>query len=382
MTAPAPIPFNRPAVTGKEMHYISEAMHRYGWIAGEYEFTQRCNDWFREKLGRPGFFLTSSCTHALEIAALMLDLQPGDEIIMPSFTFVATATAFVLRGAVPVFVDIRPDTMNIDEKLIEAAITPRTRAIVVVHYGGVACAMDTIMELARKHNIPVIEDAAHGVMAAYKGQTLGTFGTFGTYSFHETKNYTSGEGGGIIVNEERHIPRVQIIRQKGTNRTQFLAGEVDKYTWVDIGSSYLMSDLNAAYLYAQLEHAEIINLRRLALWQRYRESFHDLAAAGKIVLPVIPEGCAHNAHLFYLKLRDKDERTRLIAHLKEAGIAAVFHYIPLHSSPAGMKFGRMHGDDRYTTTEAERLLRLPLYYNLSDTDHSRVIDCVLEFFKC
>jgi dTDP-4-amino-4,6-dideoxygalactose transaminase len=375
-----PIPFNRPAVTGKETHYIGEAMHRYGWLAGDYHFTEACSAWFHEKLDRECVLLTSSCTHAIEMAALLLEIQPGDEVIMPSFTFVSTATAFVLRGAVPVFVDIRPDTMNMDETLVEAAITLKTRAIVAMHYGGVACEMDTLMAIAARHGIDVVEDAAHGLMAGYKGRMLGTIGRFGTYSFHETKNYTSGEGGAFVVNDPRDSARARIIRQKGTNRAAFLAGEVDKYTWVDTGSSYVMSELNAAYLLAQLEHAEIINQRRLALWNRYYQAFLPLLEAGRVTLPTIPAECSHNAHLFYLKLKDKEERSRLIAFLKQAHISAVFHYIPLHSSPAGMRFGRMHGADNFTARESERLLRLPLFYNLADVDQERVIARVSAFF--
>ncbi|MGP4132508.1 dTDP-4-amino-4,6-dideoxygalactose transaminase [Pantoea tagorei] len=325
--------------------------------------------------------LTPSCTASLEMAALLIDLQPGDEVIMPSYTFVSTANAFVLRGATIVFVDIRPDTLNIDESKIEAAITEKTRAIVPVHYAGVACEMDAIMALAAKHQLWVIEDAAQGVMSRYKGRALGTIGHIGCFSFHETKNYTAGgEGGATLINDAALVERAEIIREKGTNRSQFFRGQVDKYTWRDIGSSYLMADLQAAYLWAQLEAAERINQQRLRLWQRYYDALQPLAAQGRIQLPSLPAHCEHNAHMFYIKLRDSDDRQALISWMKEAEILTVFHYIPLHSSPAGERFGRFQGEDRFTTAESERLLRLPLFYNLTDNNQKTVISSLLSFF--
>ncbi len=311
---------------------------------------------------------------------LLSDLKPGDEVIMPSFTFVSTADAFVLRGAVPVFVDIRPDTMNIDEKLIEAAVTKRTKAIVPVHYAGVACEMDTIMEIADKYHLAVIEDAAQGIMASYKGQALGTIGNFGCFSFHETKNYSMGEGGALLIRDQKDVEEAEIIREKGTNRSKYYRGQIDKYTWMNYGSSYLPSDMNAAYLYAQLEIADDINEARLALWNRYYENLEPLAGAGKVELPVVPEGCVHNAHMFYLKAADLDERTALIAYLKEKGIMSVFHYIPLHTAPAGKRFGRFHGTDRYTTKESERLARLPMYYGLSGDEVDYICDMIKQFY--
>jgi dTDP-4-amino-4,6-dideoxygalactose transaminase len=324
--------------------------------------------------------LTTSCTHATELAALLADIKPGDEVIMPSYTFVSTADAFVLRGAVPVFVDIRPDTMNIDEKLIEAAVTEKTRAIVPVHYAGVACEMDTIMDIAARHHLAVIEDAAQGIMSSYKGRALGTIGDFGCFSFHETKNYSMGEGGALLIRDEKNVEEAEIIREKGTNRSKFYRGQIDKYTWVNYGSSYLPSDMNAAYLYAQLEIADQINEARLALWNRYYEKLSPLQEAGRIELPVIPEGCVHNAHMFYIKAKDIEERTALIKRLKEKEILSVFHYIPLHTAPAGLKFARFHGEDRYTTRESERLLRLPMYYGLKEEQVDYICECVQGFY--
>lgn len=332
-------------------------------------------------MGAAKVLLTTSCTHATEMAALLSHIQPGDEVIMPSYTFVSTADAFVLRGAVPVFVDIRPDTMNIDETLIEAAITERTRAIVPVHYAGVACEMDTIMDIARRYRLTVIEDAAQGVMSAYKGQALGTIGDFGCYSFHETKNYSMGEGGALLIKDSAKAEEAEIIREKGTNRSKFFRGQIDKYTWVDAGSSYLPSELNAAYLWAQLEKAEEINNNRLAAWNYYQQALQPLEERGRIQLPVIPQGCVHNAHMFYIKVKDLQERTAFIEYLKKNEIGAVFHYIPLHSSPAGCRFGRFHGEDRYTTSESERLVRLPMYYNLSEDEQGYIVDKIMEFFK-
>ncbi|WP_277966867.1 dTDP-4-amino-4,6-dideoxygalactose transaminase [Pantoea trifolii] len=374
------IPFNAPPIVGSEVEYMQSAMAS-GKLCGDGGFTRRCQQWMEQHFGSKKVLLTPSCTASLEMAALLIDLQPGDEVIMPSYTFVSTANAFVLRGATIVFVDVRPDTLNIDETLIEAAITPKTRAIVPVHYAGVACEMDSIMELAAKHKLYVIEDAAQGVMSQYKGRALGTIGHIGCFSFHETKNYTAGgEGGATLINDAKLVDRAEIIREKGTNRSQFFRGQVDKYTWRDIGSSYLMADLQAAYLWAQLEAAEQINQQRLRLWQRYYDALQPLAAAGRIELPVVPKNCRHNAHMFYIKLRDSDDRQALINWMKEAEILTVFHYIPLHSSPAGERFGRFHGDDAFTTRESERLLRLPLFYNLSDNNQRTVISSLLSFF--
>ncbi|EMH7335166.1 dTDP-4-amino-4,6-dideoxygalactose transaminase [Serratia bockelmannii] len=374
------IPFNAPPVVGTELEYMQAAMSS-GKLCGDGGFTRRCQQWMEQRFGSAKVLLTPSCTASLEMAAILLDIQPGDEVIMPSFTFVSTANAFVLRGAKVVFVDLRPDTMNIDETKIEAAITDKTRAIVPVHYAGVACEMDTIMALAKKHNLFVVEDAAQGVMSTYKGKALGTIGHIGCFSFHETKNYTAGgEGGATLVNDPALIDRAEVIREKGTNRSQFFRGQVDKYTWRDIGSSYLMSDLQAAYLWGQLEVAERINQRRLSLWQKYYDSFLPLAQAGRIELPTVPADCEHNAHMFYIKLRDIEERTAFIDYLKEAEIMTVFHYIPLHACPAGEQFGRFAGEDRYTSQESERLVRLPLFYNLSDANQRTVINSILSFF--
>ncbi|MBD5511118.1 MAG: dTDP-4-amino-4,6-dideoxygalactose transaminase [Lachnospiraceae bacterium] len=371
--------FNVPPYTGKEAEYIAQAVQNQK-ICGDGEFTKKCNKWIEEKTGTKKCLLTTSCTHATELAALLLDIKPGDEVIMPSYTFVSTADAFVLRGAVPVFVDIRPDTMNIDDKLIEDAITDRTKAIVPVHYAGVSCEMDTIMDIAGRHNLYVVEDAAQGIMSSYKGQALGTFGEFGCFSFHETKNYSMGEGGALLIRDESFVERAEIIREKGTNRSQYYRGQVDKYRWVDFGSSYLPSDMNAAYLYAQLEVAEAINDARLAVWNRYYENLTPLAESGRIELPVVPEGCVHNAHMFYIKAADMEERTALINFLKENDILSVFHYIPLHTAPAGQKFGRFHGEDRFTTRESERLLRLPMYYKLTPDDADYISGKVKEFY--
>ena len=374
------IPFNAPPVVGTEVDYMQSAMAS-GKLCGDGGFTRRCQQWMEQHFGSKKVLLTPSCTASLEMAALLIDIQPGDEVIMPSYTFVSTANAFVLRGATIVFVDVRPDTLNIDETQIEAAITPKTRAIVPVHYAGVACEMDTIMALAAKHQLYVIEDAAQGVMSQYKGRALGTIGHIGCFSFHETKNYTAGgEGGATLINEAKLIERAEIIREKGTNRSQFFRGQVDKYTWRDIGSSYLMADLQAAYLWAQLEAAEPINQKPLRLWQNYYDALQPLAASGRIALPAVPASCRHNAHMFYLKLRDSEDRQALINWMKEAEILTVFHYIPLHSSPAGTRFGRFHGTDAFTTRESERLLRLPLFYNLSDNNQRTVISSLLSFF--
>lgn len=373
------IRFNVPPYVGKETEYMKEAIDSHK-ICGDGEFTKRCNAWIEEHTGTAKALLTTSGTQALEMAALLSDIQPGDEVILPSYTFVSTANAFVLRGAKLVFVDIRPDTMNIDEKLIEDAITDKTRAIVPVHYAGVGCEMDTIMDIAKRHNLVVVEDAAQGVNAFYKGRALGNIGDYGCFSFHETKNYSMGEGGAILINRPEQIEDAEIIREKGTDRSRFFRGQVDKYTWVNIGSSFLPSDINAAYLMAQLEMANEINENRLQSWARYNEGLQDLAQEGVIELPYIPEECAHNAHMFYIKTKDMEERKALISYLKERDIAAVFHYVPLHSAPAGLRFGRFHGEDRYTTKESERLLRLPMYYNLSESDQQKVIDAVHGFY--
>lgn len=374
------ISFNRPPFVGKETEYIKEAVEKNGMICGDGPFTKKCSQWMKERFQTKNVLLTTSCTHALEMAAFLADIQPGDEVIMPSYTFVSTADAFVLRGATCVFVDIRPDTMNIDEKLIEDAITDKTRAIVPVHYAGVGCEMDTIMDIAKRHNLVVVEDAAQGVNAFYKGRALGSIGDYGCFSFHETKNYSMGEGGAILINRPEQIEDAEIIREKGTDRSRFFRGQVDKYTWVNIGSSFLPSDINAAYLMAQLEMADEINENRLQSWTRYNEGLQDLAQEGVIELPYIPEECTHNAHMFYIKTKDMEERKALISYLKERDIAAVFHYVPLHSAPAGLRFGRFHGEDRYTTKESERLLRLPMYYNLSESDQQKVIDAVHGFY--
>lgn len=374
------INFNVPPFTGKETEYIMEAVKAQK-ICGDGQFTKKCNTWLEEKTGSAKVLLTTSCTHATELAALLADVKAGDEVIMPSYTFVSTADAFVLRGAIPVFVDIRPDTMNIDETKIEEAVTDKTVGIVPVHYAGVACEMDTIMDIATRHNLWVIEDAAQGIMSTYKGKALGTFGEFGCFSFHETKNYSMGEGGALLIRDEKYIEDAEIIREKGTNRSKFYRGQIDKYTWVNYGSSYLPSDINAAYLWAQLEMAEEINDWRLRVWNCYYEALTPLAEAGKIELPTVPEGCVHNAHMFYIKAKDIDERTELEAFLKENGIWAVFHYIPLHSAPAGKKYGRFHGEDVYTTKESERLLRLPLYYGLKEEEVSYICDKVKEFYQ-
>lgn len=374
------INFNVPPYTGKEMEYISQCVENQK-ICGDGGFTKKCNAWLEQKTGTAKCLLTTSCTHATEMAALLADIKPGDEVIMPSYTFVSTANAFVLRGAVPVFVDIRPDTMNIDENLIEDAITEKTKAIAPVHYAGVSCEMDTIMAIAKKYNLIVIEDAAQGIMSTYKGQALGTFGEFGCFSFHETKNYSMGEGGALLIRDEKYIEDAEIIREKGTNRSKFHRGQVDKYTWMNQGSSYLPSDMNAAYLYAQLEMAEEINEQRLACWNGYYEELISLAEAGKIELPTIPEGCVHNAHMFYFKTKDIEERTEFINFMRENGVSPVFHYIPLHSAPAGLNFARFHGEDNYTTKESERLVRLPMYYKLTLDEVAYICEKVKAFYN-
>ena len=371
--------FNVAPQTGREEQHISKAIET-GRICGDGVYTKQCNQWIEEHTGAAGAYLTTSCTQALEMAALMADIQPGDEVILPSYTFVSTANAFALRGAQLVFVDIRPDTNNIDENLIEDAITEKTRAIVPVHYAGVGCEMDTIMEIAERHHLIVVEDAAQGVCASYKGRALGSIGDFGCFSFHETKNYSMGEGGAILIRDPEKTDAAEIIREKGTDRSRFLRGQVDKYSWVSIGSSYLPSDINAAYLWPQLEDAEVINQARLACWDAYYEQLQPLQERGLVELPVIPEECQHNAHMFYVKVADIEQRSALIAHLKENGVSAVFHYVPLHSAVAGRKYGRFHGEDRFTTKESERLLRLPMYYGLTGDDVSYVAETIRGFF--
>lgn len=373
------ISFNRPPFVGKETEYIKEAVEKNGMICGDGPFTKKCSQWMKERFQTKNVLLTTSCTHALEMAAFLADIQPGDEVIMPSYTFVSTADAFVLRGATCVFVDIRPDTMNIDETKIEEAITEKTKAIVPVHYAGVSCAMDEIMAIAKKYNLKVVEDAAQGVNAFYKGKALGTIGDFGCYSFHETKNYSMGEGGAILFPDDRYLEPAEILREKGTNRSQYFRGQIDKYTWVGYGSSYLPSDMNAAYLWAQLEEADKINDKRLSIWNFYHEELKELEDKGVLERPYIPEYATHNAHMYYIKVKDLRVRTKLLAYLKERGILSVFHYVPLHSATAGKKFGRFHGEDVYTTKESERLCRLPMYYSLSLEEAAEVVKALKEF---
>lgn len=375
------INFNEPVYLEKSMEYIKKAILINKRLNGDGEFCGLCADWLEKKFHAPKIMLTTSCTHGLEMASLLCDIQPGDEVIMPSYTFVSTAVAFVLRGARVKFVDIDPKTMNINANLIEYAITERTKVIVPVHYAGVGCDMDTIIDIAKRHNLLVVEDAAQAMMATYKGQYLGTIGDFGSYSFHETKNYTMGEGGTININNPAYIERGEIIREKGTNRSKFFRGEIDKYSWVDVGSSYLPSELNAAYLYAQLEVAEQINKKRLDLWDNYYNGLHDLQEQEYLELPYIPSECQHNAHMFYIKLKNLDQRTQMLDYLRKKGIYAVFHYVPLHSSKAGKEFGEFVGDDIYTTKESDRLLRLPMFYGLSMELSDYVIDCIHGFFR-
>ena len=373
------IDFNIAPYSGNEIEYMMQAVKNKK-ICGDGPFTKKCHQWFEERFGAQKVLLTTSGTTALEMATILCGLKEGDEVILPSYTFSSTATSIVLTGAKLVFVDIRPDTMNIDETKIEAAITDKTRAIMVVHYAGVACEMDTIMDIARRNNLKVIEDAAQGVMSTYKGRYLGTIGDFGCYSFHETKNYSMGEGGALVINHPEYNDRAEILREKGTNRAKFFRGQVDKYTWVDYGSSYLPSDLNAAYLYSQLEKADEINEKRLKIWNCYNEAFKNLQEAGELELSTIPDECVHNAHMYYIKLKDLKQRTEFLSYMRENGVCCVFHYIPLHSSSAGMRFGTFHGEDKYTTLESERLARLPMYYGMSEIDLKYVIKKTLEFF--
>jgi len=374
------IPFNTPPYTGDELKYIKESVVTHK-IAGDGKFTKLCTEWLEKRFNAKKLLLTTSCTSALDMSSILSGFSAGDEVILPSFTFSSTATSMILGGASLVFCDIRPDTMNIDENKIEAAITDRTRAIVAVHYAGVSCEMDTILDIARKYNLLVIEDAAQGVMSSYKGRALGTLGDFGCYSFHETKNYSMGEGGAILVNNDAYMERAEILREKGTNRSKFFRGEVDKYTWVDFGDSYLPSDINAAYLYAQLMHADEIYNDRMETYNAYLEALRPVADRGMIELQYIPDYCVHNAHMFYIKLKDLAERTRFINYMKERGICAVFHYVPLHSAPAGRKYGRFSGIDEHTTSESDRLVRLPMYYGLTPDDRETVIDTVLKYFR-
>lgn len=374
------IRFNVPPSVDGEMDNIKKAIESMH-ICGDGAFTQKCSEYLEKLTGTSKCLLTTSCTHALEMAALLCDIKEGDEVIMPSYTFVSTADAFVLRGATPVFVDIRPDTMNIDETLIEAAITEKTKAIAVVHYAGVACEMDVIMDIARRHHLKVVEDAAQAIMCTYKGKALGTIGDFGCFSFHETKNFSMGEGGAILIRDPEYIEKAEILREKGTDRSKYYRGQVDKYRWQNFGSSYLPSDINAAYLYSQFEVAETINQTRLDRFHQYYELLTPLMEAGKIELPMVPEGCEQSGHMFYIKTKDMEERTALIDFLKENDIMAVFHYIPLHTAPAGMKFGRFHGMDRYTTKESERLLRLPMFYQLTPEQVEYIAGKVKEFYE-
>jgi dTDP-4-amino-4,6-dideoxygalactose transaminase len=374
------IPFNVPPFIGTELDYVKQAIDAHK-ICGDGRFTKQCHAFLEERFGAQKALLTTSGTTALEMATLLCGLKKGDEVLVPSFTFSSTATSIVLTGATPVFIDVRPDTMNIDETRLEDAITDKTRAIMAVHYAGVACEMDTIMDIAARHNLKVIEDAAQGVMSSYKGRALGTIGDFGCYSFHETKNYSMGEGGALIIRDSVNNEDAEILREKGTDRARFFRGQVDKYTWVAYGSSYLPSDMNAAYLWAQLQEADKINDNRLAIWNTYSEAFAPLAESGRIEVPFIPEGCVHNAHMYYIKLRDLADRTAFIQHMKDRGIVTVFHYVPLHSSPAGSRFGRFHGEDRYTTNTFERLLRMPMYYGLTRDEVEFVCGKIAEFYK-
>ena len=373
------IPFNIPPQVGTELEYMKQAMAN-NKICGDGPFTKKCNAWLENRFGCQKVLLTTSGTTALEMAALLCSLQPGDEVILPSFTFSSTATAFVLAGAKLVFVDIRPDTKNIDERLIEAAITDRTRVICAMHYAGVACEMDTIMDIARRHNLLVVEDAAQAIMSAYKGRPLGTIGDFGCFSFHETKNYSMGEGGALLIRDAKYNEQAEILREKGTDRSRFLRGQVDKYTWVSYGSSYLPSDLNAAYLWGQLEAADQIYSDRMNSWNRYYELLKPLEEAGKLELPFIPGECTQNAHMFYIMTASLEERTALIAHMGKKGIGLVFHYIPLHNAPAGLKYGRFAGEDKYTTSLSDRLVRLPMYYGLAESDIDRVATEIRAFY--
>lgn len=374
------IPFNVPPVTGDELTYIKKVIENHK-LCGDGMFTKICHEWMEKRFGAQKVLLTTSGTTALDMALLLCDLKPGDEVILPSFTFSSTATAPVLAGAKLVFVDIRPDTMNIDETKIEAAITEKTKVIIAVHYAGVSCEMDTIMSIAHKYKLKVVEDAAQGVMSQYKGRALGTIGDFGCYSFHETKNYSMGEGGALLINNPIYNERAEILREKGTNRARFFRGQVDKYTWVDFGDSYLPSELNAAYLWGQLQHADEINDNRLKSWNEYNEAFKPLAEKNLIEIPTVPKECIHNAHMYYIKCKNLEERTAFIEYMRKRDIGCVFHYIPLHSAPAGVKYGYFLGIDKYTTKESERLVRIPLYYGLTNEDRNIVIKEVCNYFE-
>ena len=374
------INFNVPPLVGEEFDYVREAIESHK-ICGDGQFTKKCHAWMEERFKAQKVLLPTSGTTALDMAMLLCELQPGDEVILPSYTFSSTATAAVLAGAKLVFVDIRPDTMNIDEMKIEAAITDKTRAILAMHYAGVACEMDTIMDIAHRHGLIVVEDAAQGVMSRYKGKYLGTIGDLGCYSFHETKNFSMGEGGALVINDPKYNERAEILREKGTNRSRFFRGQVDKYTWVDRGDSYLPSELNAAYLWAQLLRAEEITEDRMRTWSEYKKAFAPLAEQGRIELQTIPDECEHNAHMFYIKLKDLEDRTAFIRYMKEQGVSCSFHYVPLHSAPAGLKFGRFHGEDEFTTKESDKLVRLPMYYGLNDDDRVKVIEPALKYLK-
>lgn len=374
------INFNVPPFTGREMIYIKQAVDAQK-ICGDGQFTAKCNKWIEDKTDCEKALLTTSCTHATELAALLANIGPGDEVIMPSYTFVSTADAFVLRGATPVFVDIRPDTMNIDETLIEDAINERTKAIVPVHYAGVGCEMDVIMDIAGRHNLMVIEDAAQGIMSTYKGQALGAIGDMGCFSFHETKNFSMGEGGALLMKDARFIEDAEIFREKGTDRSKFFRGQVDKYRWVNYGSSYLPSDMNAAYLWAQLELADEITKARMDRWNQYDALLRDLADKGLIEQPFVPDYCTHNAHMYYIKVRDLEQRSDFINFMKSKDVLTVFHYVPLHTAPAGLKYGRFHGEDNFTTRESDRLVRLPMYYALTEDEVNYICECAHEYFE-
>ena len=374
------VDFNVPPCVGNEIEYVKQAIESHK-ICGDGQFTKKCHQWMEERFNAQKVLLTTSGTTALDMAMLLCDLQPGDEVILPSYTFSSTATSAVLAGAKLVFVDVRPDTMNIDETKIEDAITDKTKVIIAMHYAGVACEMDTIMDIAKRHNLIVVEDAAQGVMSKYKGKHLGTIGTFGCYSFHETKNYSMGEGGALVINNSEYNERAEILREKGTNRAKFFRGQVDKYTWVDFGDSYLPSELNAAYLWAQLLNADEINGNRIATWNRYYQELQAMAMEGKFEIPTVPKECEHNAHMFYLKCKDLKERSEFIKFMKEKELYCVFHYIPLHSAPAGEKFGRFDGEDEFTTKESERLVRLPMYYGLRKDQVELVVEGIKEFFS-
>lgn len=374
------INFNVPPLVGDEYEYVKQAIDSHK-ICGDGRFTKKCHAWMEERFNAQKVLLTTSGTTALDMAMLLCDLQPGDEVILPSYTFSSTATAAVLVGAKLVFVDVRPDTMNIDEKKIEAAITEKTKVIMVMHYAGVACEMDTIMEIAHRHNLIVVEDAAQGVMSTYKGKYLGTIADMGCYSFHETKNFSMGEGGALVINNPKYNDRAEILREKGTNRARFFRGQVDKYTWVDRGDSYLPSEMNAAYLWAQLLRADEITQNRMDTWNAYYQAFKPFADAGRIELQKIPEECEHNAHMFYIKLKNLDDRTAFINYMRQNGVGCVFHYVPLHSAPAGLKFGRFDGEDKYTTKESDKLVRLPMYYGLTQEDRNHVITSALDYLS-